>query len=126
MFAITALGGLAMLITQRWPGVIIFGIPAILAGRLLYGQIRIGVTADESGLVLRQLWRVRRIPWADIDRICPASEDWQKYVGVVLKDGRRVRCGALGAGRIENSARLDPYAAELNRWLAAARRRSPS
>jgi hypothetical protein len=54
----------------------------------------------------------------------PDAMVWQvtaQSVGIVLKDGRRIRCAALGAGRGERSARLDPYVRTLNDLFSTAR-----
>lgn len=93
---------------------------SVLTSWALIGQIRVGVVADAGGLILHQLFRTRRIRWQDIERISPATDDVAKYVGVITKDGRRIRCAALGAGRLERSARLNSYVDELNAFLREA------
>jgi len=125
MFLVPLLFGfLGFLITRTWVGAAVLVGPTVLFAGAMWGQVHIGVWVDHDGLTLRQLFRTRRIRWSDVDRISPATEDWQKYVGIVLKDGRRIRCAALGAGRGERSARLDPYVRTLNDLFSTARQRA--
>ena len=114
-------GFLGFLITRTWVGAAVLVGPTVFLARAMWGQVHVGVWVDRDGLTLRQLFRTRRIRWSDVDRISPATEDWQKYVGIVLEDGRRIRCAALGAGRGERSARLDPYVRTLNDLFSTAR-----
>jgi hypothetical protein len=104
---------LGFLVTAHWVGAAIVVAPAAYLGYAFWGVVHVGIWVDNDGLTMRQIFWTRRIRWTDVDRISPAGEDWQKYVGVVLKDGRRIRCAALGAGRIERASRLDPYVQQL-------------
>jgi hypothetical protein len=91
---------------------------------VLYGAIRVGVYYNEDGLLLRNLVGVRRIRWADVNRISPASEDGLEYVGIVMTNGKRIRCHALGTRRYAPTAELDPYVVRLNWLLTQARARA--
>lgn len=79
-----------------------------------------GVLATPRGLVVRNLFSTHRIPWEDVDRISPASEDWAGAVAIVLRAGGSIRCGGLARARGEKSSRLDPIAASLDLRLTAA------
>ena len=119
------LGTLAVVtaIDGSWPRATVLAVVAIWFGYLLYGAIRVGVYYNEDGLLLRQLVGVRRIRWADVKRISSASEDGREHVGIILVNGKRVRCHALGTTRHEPTADLDPYVVRLNWLLRQARAR---
>ena len=110
-------------IDGNWPAATALAVVTSSYGYVLYGAIRVGVYYNEDGLLLRNLVGVRRIRWADVKRISPASEDGREYVGIVLVNGKRVRCHALGTRRYEPTAELDPYVVRLNWLLTQARGR---
>jgi len=119
-------GFLGFLFVGGWIGAAVLAVPTVLCGLIFWGVAHIGLWVDADGLTLRSTFVKTRIAWVDVDHISPATEDWQKYVGIVLRDGRRVRCAALGAALGEPSARLDPYVQQLETLLAQVEPTQPA
>lgn len=73
---------------------------------MLYGTVGAAlarIEVDQDGVVVRNGWRVRRIPWPDVMFISPATDDPAfRTVGVATRNGPRVRCSAVGAMRWES------------------------
>jgi hypothetical protein len=74
---------------------------------MLYGTVGTAlarIEVDGDGIVVRNGWRVRRIPWRQVAYISPAADDSAfKSVGVATVGGPRVRCYAIGATRRESA-----------------------
>lgn len=72
---------------------------------MLYGTVGTAlarVEVDRDGIVVRNGWRVRRLPWRQIAFISPATDDRaHRSVGVAMLGGPRVRCFAVGSMRWE-------------------------
>lgn len=81
--------------------------PAAALAVMLYGTVGAALARIEvgpDGVVVRNGWRVRRIPWADVVFISPATDDPAfRTVGVATRNGPRVRCFAIGAMRWEST-----------------------
>jgi hypothetical protein len=74
---------------------------------MVYGTVgaaRARIEVDHDGVVVRNGWRVRRIPWTDVVFISPATDDPAfRTVGVATRNGPRIRCFAVGAMRWEST-----------------------
>jgi len=66
---------------------------------------RSGVHVDADGITVRDLIRTRHLPWHDICDISAAADDAQfRTIGIMMRDGSRVRCFALSPMRLEDVA----------------------
>jgi hypothetical protein len=123
IFLLLSAGGL--------PGALFFGVALVVMVYGTVGTARARVDIGADGVVIRNGWRVRRIPWREVAFISPATDDPAfKSVGVATVGGPRVRCFAVGSLRWENAhspVQHQMYEA-LNAHLLAARAagRAPS
>jgi len=99
---------------------------ASLLGVVGYRVATIRVVASEDGLVIRNVWRTRRIAWDQVDRFSLGTADVGRYrfpdTGVaLLMDGEEVPMHAIAAARVsgerERQAVADLIAA-LNEEMA--------
>jgi hypothetical protein len=78
----------------------------ILAAVAVAGAVRMarsGVYVTQDGITVRDLVRTRHLRWHDICDISAASDDSTfRTLGIVMRDGTRVRCFALSPMRFED------------------------
>ena len=108
-----------MVSAKLWIGLALAVLFTAFVGYIEFRILRLGVVANSKGLVVRNYFRQRRISWSEVVRISPAHEDPLRCVGVVLRDGTRVRCSGLAPGRFESASRADRLEQRLADRLAA-------
>ncbi len=99
-------------------------VPAVLAGTtgtLVVRSARSGVVVREHGLVVHNLVTTFEIPWSAIEKVSSAGQGmFDEGIPVYLRNGRRIRCTCIGAGRGEVPSKVDHFARELEEFLRAA------
>lgn len=106
-------------------------VPLLMLGfgaTLMYRMLRVGVVADESGLLVRNSFRTKRFSWSEVEdfRVGGAAMGmpFGKVVHVLLRNGEvltldvTMRPWLFARGR----ARLDEYVQALRSWLSRSDR----
>ena len=122
-FSIVWCGFLVVIIALTHSGASVVPALMLVFGALLFSRLlRLGVVADDTGLLVRNNYRTKHYAWSDVEgfRVGGAMGGaWGKGIYVLLRNGEVVvleatrRVAGLGRG----AERLDGYLAALRAWL---------
>jgi hypothetical protein len=109
---------LGMAVEYFWVGVGLSSTLAVFNAWAAIRAARLGVVADSRGLTLRNILTTRRLAWAEVDCVLPATNA-VRGVRIRRVDGKQVQCGGLALGQFEGPGRLNRVAERSQARVAA-------